>query len=332
MRTRTAALLALITLAVTANAAAQESPTEIARRELIAQAEAARRAGDHPRALELAQRAGAVRWTASLRLLAAQEHAALAHPLDAYGMAQACAREAEADSAMRNRDRILTACRELAASLEHRVGRVVVRSPHAPAGLRIRVAGAELPEALWGIAFPVMPGAVALDANAPAHGAMHREVTVAANDVQEVAVELDALPEGATTATESASFNAPGAPVVAPDDAARSRAMRTAGWVGVGLAGVALGVGAAYLGLWVGGQAGYTRDCPAAADCQSRSDASVLQSSVAWAGMSVGAAVGVGSVVLLVLARPSAQAAQPQHAWSCVPQLGSAGVECGGRF
>ncbi len=328
MRTRLAALVAVIALGTAASAAAQESPTEIARRELIAQAEAARHGGDHPRALDLAQRAGAVRWTASLRLLAAQEHDALVHPLDAYGMAQACAREAEADQAMRNRDRILAACHELAASLEHRVGRVVVRAPHAPAGLRVRVAGEDLPAALWGIAFPVMPGAVTVEASAPAHVAMHREVTVAANGVEEVAVELEAVPEVTVAATDHAAVPAPAAPAVAPDDAARGRAMRTAGWVGVGIAGAAIGVGAVFLGLWLDGYAG----CQTAASCQSGSDSGVVRSSVAWAGLSVGTAVGIGSAVLLVLARPSAQAAHPQRAWGCVPQLGSAGVECGGRF
>ena len=328
MCTRPTALLALITLAITPNAAAQESPTEIARRELIAQSEAARQAGDHPRALDLAQRAGAVRWTASLRLLAAQEHEALAHPLDAYGMAQACAREAEADPAMRNRDRILAACHDLAASLEHRVGRVVLRVPHAPAGLRIRVAGEELPAALWGIAFPVMPGAVALDASAPANVSMHREVTVAANGVQEVAVELEAVPAETTAATDHAPVPAPASPAVAADDAARGRAMRTAGWVGVGIAGAAIGVGAVFLGLWLDGYAG----CQVAATCQSGSDSGVVRSSVAWAGLSVGTVVGIGTAVLLVLARPSAQTERSPHAWGCVPQLGAAGVACGGRF
>ena len=52
---------------------AQTSPTEVARRELLQGADAARAAGDHPRALDLARRAGEIRMTPSVRLLLAQE-------------------------------------------------------------------------------------------------------------------------------------------------------------------------------------------------------------------------------------------------------------------
>ena len=72
-----------VSLAWASVATAQTSPTEIARRDLLDQAEAARAAGDHARALDLATRASQLRVTPSLRLLLAQEHQALGHVLEA---------------------------------------------------------------------------------------------------------------------------------------------------------------------------------------------------------------------------------------------------------
>jgi hypothetical protein len=187
-------LFFVATLAFAASASAQTSPAEIARRELLDQAEAARATGDHARALDLATRAAQLRVTPSLRLLLAQEHSALGHVLDALDQSSTCAREAAADTAMNNRERILDACRALSASLAPQVGHVVVRVSNAPDGSVVRVAGAELNAALWGVGYPVVPGEVDIDAQAPGGAPAHRTVTVAAGATVEVEMVVPAPP------------------------------------------------------------------------------------------------------------------------------------------
>ncbi|MFO0646339.1 MAG: hypothetical protein U0326_08865 [Polyangiales bacterium] len=89
--------------------------------------------------------------------------------LEALDQSTSCAREAAADTAMNNRERILEACRALSASLAPQVGRVVVHVTDPPSGAVVRVAGSELNSALWGVSYPVVPGVVEIDAEgAPA--------------------------------------------------------------------------------------------------------------------------------------------------------------------
>lgn len=187
------AMIFAVSLAWASVAAAQTSPTEIARRDLLDQAEAARAAGDHARALDLATRASQLRVTPSLRLLLAQEHQALGHVLEALDQSASCAREAAADTAMNNRERILEACRALSASLAPQVGRVVVHVPDPPAGAVVRVAGSELNSALWGVSYPVVPGVIEVDAEGPGGARAHRTVTVAAGATEEVEIVLPHL-------------------------------------------------------------------------------------------------------------------------------------------
>lgn len=187
--------LALALTLAASRASAQDTPDEIARRELIAAAEQARDAGDHARALDLATRASELRMTPSLRQMIAYEHDALGHVIDAFDAAGRCVREAEIDPAVRNREVILTACRALVDSLRARVGRVVVRAPDpSPAGLRVTVGGVVVPPALWGVAYPVAPGAVTVDAVSVEGATFHRSLTVQGGDAVEVRVTLTAPP------------------------------------------------------------------------------------------------------------------------------------------
>jgi hypothetical protein len=101
---------------VTATARAQVTPQEAQRRERIAQATAARNAGDHARALEFATQAGQIRMSVSLRLMIAEEHAALGgevHTGEAFRMAEACVREATADANVPQREQVLRDCTNL---------------------------------------------------------------------------------------------------------------------------------------------------------------------------------------------------------------------------
>lgn len=98
------------------SAHAQVTPQEAQRRERIAQATAARNAGDHARALTLATQAAQIRMSVSLRLMIAEEHAALggeAHTGEAFRMAEACVREATADATVPQREQVLRDCTNL---------------------------------------------------------------------------------------------------------------------------------------------------------------------------------------------------------------------------
>lgn len=187
--------LALALTLAASRAFAQDTPDEIARRELIAAAEQARDVGDHARSLDLATRASQLRMTPSLRQMIAYEHDALGHVIEAFDAAGRCVREAEIDPAVRNREVILTACRALVDSLRARVGRVVVRAPDpAPAGLRVTVGGVVVPPALWDVAYPVAPGDVTVDATTPDGATFHRTLPVQGGDAVDVRVTLTAPP------------------------------------------------------------------------------------------------------------------------------------------
>lgn len=188
-----AALLAFVTLLVPTITIAQSPADLAARRELILQAQQARDSGDHARALDLATRAGQIQMTPSLRLFIAEEQNATGQLAPALGSADQCVREAERDPTIRDRATILQVCRELAASLRTRVGRVVVRVPSpAPEGLRVTVAGNELHEAFFGVPYVVTPGNVVVEASAQGRPTFRREVHVEAGSTVEVPLDLGA--------------------------------------------------------------------------------------------------------------------------------------------
>lgn len=119
--TRISRLCCVLAAAVRTSTAAAQIDTEVARRALISQAEAARDSGDHTRAAELAAGAARLRMTPSLALMLAQEHAELGHAGLALTHARQCVNDATADRALRNRDRILRLCDTLVRELSVRV-------------------------------------------------------------------------------------------------------------------------------------------------------------------------------------------------------------------
>ena len=159
------------------------------RRDLVAQAEQARDAGDHARAAELAGRAAALRMSPSLALLLAQEHEQLGHLVVALDHARRCTADATSDTGLRNRDRLLGICRELTDVLSRRIGRVTVRVPADLARATVRVGDRELPAAAWGVAVPVDPGEVVVQIRDEAqHYAQTLTVRVAVGGSAEVDV------------------------------------------------------------------------------------------------------------------------------------------------
>lgn len=204
LATAAALALSLATRAVSA----QESPSEVARRSLIEQAERAATAGDHAAALDFARRAGEIRMTPSVRLFIAEESRTASRPLDAYVHANACVRAAEADASLHNREVILARCREVAVAVQARVARVVVRITDAPSGLRLRIGDAELPGAASGVSFPVAPGTVTVTASAEGFERFEREVTVEAGAEGVVEVTLRRAPEAPVTTRETTATHA----------------------------------------------------------------------------------------------------------------------------
>lgn len=157
---RTAPAIALCSaLAFALPAAAQTGPTEAARRALVQQADTAQRDGLHAQALAFGLQAGELRWTPSLRMLVAQEHLALGQTVEALDVATLCLVEAGNDRTVRNRARIVTACRAVVEQSEAQVGRVRLVLPEVrPPNLRVSVNGRDIPASLWAAPFPVSTG------------------------------------------------------------------------------------------------------------------------------------------------------------------------------
>ncbi len=193
---RRRSLAAALAALVSPRAAAAQTHQELAtRRVLIERATAERAAGHHADALALAQSAGAVQMTPSVRLFIAQEMDATGDPAGALGMADLCVREVERDRAVAHRAALLTTCRELAASARARVGYVVVRAPTpAPEGLRVTLRGAPLNPALLGVPNVVSPGVVTVEASAPGRRAFSASREVGAGATVQVDLELATEP------------------------------------------------------------------------------------------------------------------------------------------
>ena len=160
-----APFVALITLAFLLAAPpllGQTSP-EVARRDLLNRAEAARAAGDHAAAADLGARAAEIRFTPSLGLLLAQECAELGRWVEALGHAERCAREAAAPAVARGPE-IVAACAGVSRRAEAAVGRLTVRVALPAEGVRIEVGGRALAAALWNVPLPLLPGRVPVSA------------------------------------------------------------------------------------------------------------------------------------------------------------------------
>lgn len=321
----------LVATALAAPALAQEGPAEVARRELIAQAEAAATAGDHARAVRLGERAAQLRVTPTIHYFLAREHLALDHPVEALSYAGSCARAAEADPTVRNRDTVLDACRALAAETGARVGRITVRvAGPAPAGLAVRVQGSELAATLLDVAYPVAPGLVVVEASAPGRRAYRREVQVAAGRSESVELRLEA------------EEVAPPAPVVvapprvvAPPPAAPVRDPSVGPWIVAGAGAASLVVGAVFYGLATGAQDDRTRAQRAGNEADAnRFDASYVDSLVsANVAFVVGAVALAGGVTWFVLDRVSRPAPRSVALrWGVAPTARGLSVGLGGSF
>jgi hypothetical protein len=183
----------LSTLGVTPAAHAEDLPTEAmaARRELIERAQAARQAGDHPAALDLALRAGQLEMSVSLRRFIAEEQLAVDEPAAAFGSAEVCARDGRASGKLDHAE----ACAALVIQAKELVAYVVVRVVPDVPGAAVRIGSSEVPRALWGQRYVVKPGKVELSATAPDHEAETASLEVARGGVGEFVVALRPTPK-----------------------------------------------------------------------------------------------------------------------------------------
>ncbi|MDP3277305.1 MAG: hypothetical protein Q8Q09_19105 [Deltaproteobacteria bacterium] len=171
------------------------SPAEVsARRELVAQAQRAQRAGQHPEALALAERAAALQMTPSLRMFIAQTQRSVGRLADAMGNAELCEREAAPGMTLSNREEILRECTNLRESLAAEVARVVVQVATPCDGLEVHVGESTLAPTLYGLPYVVSAGAVDVSAQAPGHRVFARRVTVGRGESITVEITLERIP------------------------------------------------------------------------------------------------------------------------------------------
>lgn len=287
-------------LAFAAEGRAQDG-ADAARRALIDEASAAARAGDHPRALELATRASAIRATPSLRYFLAREHLSLGHPVEALALAGECATGARGDPSVNRRDALIARCEAISSEAERSVARLTVRVPSpAPEGLRVTVAGAPLPPSLYDVAVPIAPALVAVTAAAEGREPFEASVPLTAGAREELLLRLPEVPRS----VEPPPPPTP-APRAAPVPPPRPRprrpvpppALGPGPWVVAGVGGAALAVGAV-LGV-VSLDARDSRDtvCPQAAGCD-RAAAATFDGRYRDAALGANVAFGVGAALL----------------------------------
>lgn len=291
-----AATLALLAAATPASAQPRDPSLAATRRDLIDQARASRSAGDHARALDLARRAGEIEISLSLRRFIAEEQESLGRVVEAMNNAETCVREG---GTARDNAAHVDACRAITGRLQSRVGRVTVTAPTpAPAGLRVRVAGNEVPSVVWGVPLLVTPGAVTVDAEAPSYRPFHRELTVAVGSVEPVAIALEALPPPPPAAVVAAPAPPPpvvvAAPVQPPPPPLPPASAGAGPFVLMGVGALGLGGAVAFLTVASGDSGEPCADDPSML-CESASTETLR--TLGWVSLGVGISAAVGGVI-----------------------------------
>lgn len=168
-----------------------------------------------------------------------------------------------------------------AAKLERRVPKLTVRlATTAPAGTVVSRDGNDLGAASLGVALPLDPGEHRVEVRAPGHAVSTTTLSLA--EGAERAVDVDVGPPDALVVG------------AAPRAPAGGGGRRTAGWVAVGVGGVAFTVGAITGVMVLGKKSTVDANCDADRRCnQQGADA-------ADAGRSLGAVSGAGLVLGVV--------------------------------
>lgn len=202
--------LSLIAVTASGSVFAQTGEELSIRRLALERAETAQREGRHPEALELAERAGAIQMTPSVRFFIARELIAVGRRAEGLIAAQTCIREADQSTAA-NREAIHANCRQIVDSTQPQVASITVRPPRGMpiAGLEVTVAGRPLSALVLGLPYYVDTGRVVVSARAPGRTSFEVGVTMAAGE--NLNVDLD-LPAAAPVVAQ------PEPPVIAPPE------------------------------------------------------------------------------------------------------------------
>lgn len=236
-----------------------------------------------------------------------------------------------------------------AQELESRLSRlvVVIQPPARVPGLMLTRNGVLLPEALWGAAIPVDPGAQHLEAKAPGYQTWKLDIDVTDGpavkqvEMSELVAE-PAAPLAASPATVSAvpvpvpaAQPAPSASATARDAGAakpETSALPVLGWVGVAAGAVSLGAG---VFLFADGRSKISdANCPDQICVRGLGDKSLHDSGRTHEKLGVGfgvagvALAGLG-VSLLLLAPPPAR---PTTSMRLQLRLAGSGLDLHGAF
>ena len=336
---------AALVISLAASIAGAQSAEQLgARRDLLDRAERANTAGNHAEALNLARRANSIRPSPSLQMFIAQQEVALGQFAAALGDADACVRDATRDTAMGNRDAVISTCHSLLESVRGRLGHLVVRAPNPPpSGLHVTVASAALDPALYDVGTVVTPGTVHIEATADGVTPFVRDVSVAAGGEAEVRLVFARSTQAAADHTNSSS-----AP---PQSASASRAQTNAATSGggsmrpvlgivVAVAGVLIaGAGGLFYGLGVSEASAYNNDvsCPGSAvqntgACQAHLSAGSLDGILAPAGFIAGGVLAVAGIVLFATAPRQHNDRAAANVFGCGVGPRLLGASCTVRF
>lgn len=297
------------------------------RRDLIAQALAARAANAHPRALDLAQRAGQIEMSVSLRRFIAEEQESVGLVAEAMNSAELCVREG---ASARETAVHVDACRALSTRIQGRVGRLTVSPPAPPPdGLTVRIAEQEVPSAVWGVPVIVTPGAVVVEATAPRFLPYRREVRVAVGESASLTLALEAAPPPPPTPVTPVAVAptpppAPPSPPVAP----ASQGTSAGPFVMMGAGALVLGGATTFLVLAATDPGEPCADDPTLL-CVSGSAATL--STLGWVSLGVGIGAAVGGVVWFVLDR-NGRTSGPRATLTATPLPGGGTLGLAGTF
>ncbi len=176
-------------------ARAQTAEEMASRRLLIDQATTAANAGDHTRALELAERAQRIQTTPSIRLFIAARQEALGRFVAALGTADQCVREATRDTTVPNRAALIAQCTAVSERARTHVGVLELRvSGAAPSGLVVTVNDVPVSEALIGASQVVQEGSARIAASAPGFVRFERSISVRPSQTERVDITLEREP------------------------------------------------------------------------------------------------------------------------------------------
>jgi hypothetical protein len=349
-------ICSLVLALVAAHAQAQSAVEVAARGGLLESATQASDRGDHARALELAQQAGRIAMSPSLRLFIANEEASLGRVAEALGEAGICRLEAERDPSLNNRAAIIAGCRALQTSLVPRVAHVTLhvsepRDPH----LTVVVAGEVLRETLYGLPYPVNPGDVVVEwyigSGPHSRSAVHVapgatvtiDVTPPANESASREVPSPATPPPHASAPPTVTTHTQPTPTaVAHPSSTATAHPANASHVPVGPV-VAIAVGAAGLvaaGVFYGLRMSALSGCNVHADyvgCATSPEVSAAANAntdtiIADVAVGVGAVAIVAGVVWWIVQRPSASEQTSARGWFVSPTARATGVSVGGAF